>query len=106
METTMIFTRKQYLNKECTHEQYYAQFVTNAIRSLVYNWFGIDQLKEAYKVDINFNSIPLAKWDSFLHSIGKHPYNLGVSMKEVGDYLTLAGQVCIVKEAARQLVNQ
>lgn len=106
METITKFTRAQYLNKECTHEQYYNQFVTPAIKSLVKNLFGIDQLKAAYETNPNLNSIPLGKWDAMQQYIGRGSYILNIPMKEVGDFLTLAGIVCIAKAAARQLINE
>lgn len=106
METTTKFTRAQYLNQECTHEQYYNQFVTPAIKSLVKNSLGLDKLKEAYEAGESLNTIPLTKWDSMSQFIGKDPYFLNVPMKEVGDFLTLAGIVCIAKAAARQLINE
>lgn len=106
METTIKFTRAQYLNGECTHEQYYAQFVTPAIKSLIKARFGEDELKAAYQSEKGFNSIPLSKWDAMSKFIGKEPYYLNISMKDVGDYLTFTGIVCIAQAAARQLVTE
>lgn len=99
MKTTKTFTRTQYLNNECTHSEYYAQIVTNSTRDLVKRIFGIDTLISAYGTDQHFNSIPLYKWDRIAGSVGSN-----ASMKELGDVLTLSGQICILKEAARQLV--
>jgi len=94
-----MYTRKQYLNKECTHSEYYHQFVTEQTKRLVKR-LGIKRLKNAYKEDEHFNSIPLGTWDNltFLFSCDKQ-------LKECGDYATLAGKVCILKETARELVN-
>lgn len=59
-----MFTRKDYaLDGKCTHQQYYAQFVTEEIKMMVVLNFGLDTLKEAYQEDKAFNTIPLQKWD-------------------------------------------
>jgi hypothetical protein len=93
-------TRPQYLNKECSHSEYYAQFVTQSVVNLVERTFTIEVLKSAHQSDKHFNSIPLYKWDNIATFV-----NSGVLMKECGDFLTLSGQICILKEAARQLVQ-
>ena len=41
-----MFTRKDYaLDGKCTHQQYYAQFVTEEIKMIVVLNFGLDTLK-------------------------------------------------------------
>lgn len=95
-----MFTRKQYLNGECTHEQYYEQFVTDQIKDLVLRVFGRAELTEAYQKDPNLNNIPLYHWDNLARHV-----NCGKAMKPCGDYPTLAGQVCILKTAARLAIQ-
>jgi len=89
------FTRKQYLNNECTHRQYYAQFVTEGTKLRVKRMVGETKIIES--TEEHLNDIPLHIWDM----VG----TAGVSekMRECGDYLTLAGANCINKEAARQI---
>jgi hypothetical protein len=91
-------TRKQYLDGDCTHQQYYAQFVNAHITRMVSDNFSPEILKAAYAKDEHFNSIPLHEWDMLASWITPN-------MKPYGDYLTLAGQVCIAKEAARQIAT-
>ncbi len=79
----MTYTRKQYLNQECTHHEYYAQFVDANMIARV----GDISLEE-----------PLPVWDG----LPPLPHYIGDKMREAGDYPTLAGNVCIHKEAARQ----
>ena len=97
----MKYTRKEYLNKNCTHAEYYSQFVTDSIKSIVKEHFTIEKLKKAYNEDKYFNTIPLIKWDRltiyFKDSISK-------SLKDAGDFYSLAGGVCILKCAAEILV--
>lgn len=96
-----IFTREDYLNKRCTHRQYYSQFVTDSIKQTVLRAFSIDKLVSSYKEDDHLNSIPLQSWDMIAYK----PL-LKIPMKSCGDYLTKAGAVCIFKEAAYQIIEE
>lgn len=106
-ETEKVFTRQQRLNNECTHEQYWGQFVTGEHRLYVKQRFGIEKLKSAFEQDKNLNTIPLDKWDGCWGIGSPIPFMiLAMPMKDVSDYLTPAGIVCILKEAARQIVKE
>lgn len=98
-----MFTRKQYLDKECTHREYYAQFVTQHTRNLVTRAFGTEALVASFKANDLHSAdyIQLDRWDSL--SMRLHVDQQ--FMRDCGDYLTLAGAVCILKEAARQVVE-
>jgi len=93
-----MFTRKQVLNQECTHSEYYGQFVTLAHKETVLNIIGLWPLK---KTAGNMSKIDLSTWDAI-----KAPAGTANKMKLAGDYLTLSGQVCIAKETARQVYQQ
>ena len=93
-----MFTRKQYINKECTNEQYYGQFVMPATRAHVLRGIGLAELKKS--TDPHFNDIPLNKWDNLV------PHCPGSSgFAKAGDYYTVAGGVGLLKEAARQILD-
>jgi len=94
-----MHTRKDYLNENCTHEQYYDQFVTNDVKNLVLNHFGCEKLKKSYLKDKNLNNIPLQLWDNLAFSL-----NFDNKFKEFGDFPSLAGKICILKNAARQII--
>lgn len=96
-----ILYRADYLEKRCTHRSYYGQFVTEQIKNLVTSRIApVSQLIEAAKTDRRFNNIPLRRWDNtILFS------STDQAMREAGDYLTRMGQVCILKEAALQIVE-
>lgn len=98
--STKKFTRKDYLNGVCNHREYYSQFVTPQIISMVSGTFSLDRLQNAYEIDSHFNNIPLAEFDWL--PLGNDSVKL---MKEAGDYLTMAGKVCILKEAALQAIE-
>ena len=116
--TMNIITRQQYfknlnayrdLSKEekekvkHPHQEYYAQFVTDEIKNLVKNKFGIRNLVNAHKVDPNFNNIPLKRWDSFGYLMEYLDRDL---IKATGQGYSNAGACCVLKEAALQLVKQ
>jgi hypothetical protein len=96
-----LITRTAYLahslpDQKTAHRAYYAQFVTPAhfsrLKSLA------DQIKCSQ--DPYFNDIELSAWDRLAVPI---PAGSASIMRECGDYPTLAGAVCILKEAARQI---
>jgi hypothetical protein len=91
----MTYTRKQYLNKECSHREYYSQFVDDCIRARVCLFVGKDRILAS--TDEHLNDIPLDVWDA----IG--PVGTQAQWDAVEDYPTMAGRTCIYKEAAKQV---
>lgn len=95
-----MFTREQYLNRECTHRKYYGQFVNSSTISWVKTRIGKEALKRS--TDKHFNDIPLRMWDAF------HPH-LSFNKQVFSDCnngsrgFSLSDTVCIAKEAARQI---
>lgn len=97
--TQTTLTRAQRLNNECTHREYYAQFVTESIIEQVKARIGEKRILQSS--DESFNDIPLASWDAFEYSF--RDMGMPHKMKECGDSFSLSGVVCIAKEAARQI---
>ena len=98
----MKHTRADYMNHVCTHREYYGQFVTPSIKQVVLSRIGTKEyIKGKLVDDKNMNNIPLTLWDNLPGPIG-----INKAMKEVGDYFTLSGKVCIYKEAARQITEE
>lgn len=99
-----MYTRDDYLRGCCTHREYYGQFVQESTKELVIRFFGEQTLKDAWVMDPSFNTdiTPLGSWDFLARQLGNRVKAL---LKDAGDYMTLAGGVCILKEAARQVVN-
>jgi hypothetical protein len=92
------YTRKDVINNVCTHREYYAQFVTDELKSTILNIVGIERLLKS--TDAHLNDIPIIMWDSI-----SAPFGTSAKMKSRGDSLTLSGQVCIAKEAAKQIIE-
>ena len=93
----MTFTRKQYIDGECTHDQYYDQFVTQDLKNIVLR--SIPEKQIIWSKDESFNDIPLRSWDWMAKLNPVEPKKF----KELGDFTTLAGQVSALKAAARQI---
>lgn len=91
-------TRKNLLEKNCKHSEYYSKFVNPEFIRYVVNFIGEKNLERS--ISPNFNDIDLKYWDKIQAPIGTNE-----KMKPLGDYLTLSGSVCIAKEAARQFLS-
>ncbi|MDJ0596963.1 MAG: hypothetical protein QNJ72_44560 [Pleurocapsa sp. MO_226.B13] len=109
-----IITRQEYLNNPQLHNEYYAQFVTEGIKAMVLRRFGIEKLCAAYEEDTDLNNIALLRrdgalvnWDGLgvhlLHNSRYLDHNL---IKATGQGYSNAGACCILKEAARQLIEE
>ena len=97
-------TRKDYMDHKVTHREYHAQFVTDRLKRVIAGRWFPQHLTEKYKEDEHLNNIPLAQWDSFKPYVATQ-YIAGL-VKDAGDYLTMAGIVCIAKEAAKQIIDE
>jgi hypothetical protein len=90
------------MNKECTFSEYYQQFITEQTKRLVTSGIGIRKIKNALdKGDEHLNSIPLRHWDNLTFL-----FHCNEQLKEHGDFESLAGKVCILKETARMLADE
>jgi hypothetical protein len=104
LEMTEIYTRQQYMAdsyKEgmVAHRRYFGQFVTPRTIRRVVQAIGADRIMAS--TDEHMNDIPLHLWDRLVPGLpGSH------RLKEAGDFYSLAGGVCLAKEAARQWLEQ
>ncbi len=107
-----MFTRAQYLNKECTHREYWAQFVTAGMKSMVARNFSLERLQRSQNEYFNdvtvlsdwdimrgntFAMLDLKKWREIQYPEYTDPTSIGWSMSD---------NTCLLKEAARQLVEE
>ena len=96
-----MYTRKDRLDDVCTHQEYYAQFVTDSVKAMVSARIGKKRIVEALETDEHLNNIPLVRWDAMTPQL----FTASRLMKTLGDWLSPAGGVCILKEAARQIAK-
>lgn len=92
---TIKYTRKQYMNDECSHHEYYSQFVTGNTLNTVAERIGIERIKSS--TCERFSDISLKEWDD-LPLIAN-----GNLLSEAGENRSLSTFVCINKSAARIL---
>lgn len=107
-----MFTRKQYLDKQCTHREFWAQFVTNGMREMVRQRITLERLQRSSNEyfndvtklqdwdcmkDATFRMLDMKKWREL-----QYPEYIGLT--SVG--WSLSDNICILKEAARQIVDE
>jgi len=93
-----MITYEQYMNKEFTHRQYYAEFVTEQVMDIVVDYIGMTNITTS--IEDNFRDIPLQKWDNATNSILSLSDGL---LNAKGSSKTLSIGVCIAKAAARRI---
>jgi hypothetical protein len=99
-----MYNRKDFLDKKISFRTYYAQFVTEEIKDSVRSTFGKEKLTQAIAIDEHLNNIPLREWDH-VGFYFKYSVILRKKLKDAGDWFSDAGMVCILKEAARQIIE-
>lgn len=97
-----MYLRKDYMTGVIAFNDYYGQFVTDYIRNVVEQRFGLERLKRAFTQDSYLNTIPLREWDA-LRLITQQVDTLK-ALKAAGDFWSYGVHVCIVKQAAKQLI--
>ncbi len=91
------------------HRAYYAQFVTPYVKALVKDRVGLSRLLSSK--DPHLNDIPLSEFDSiwvrYTPSIHiRPPSAISALLREAGEGNSAATGTCILKEAARQLIEE
>lgn len=95
-------TRQDYMNGKATHAEYYSQFVTPEIIEIVRREIGEKKLLASK--DVYLNNISLHRWDEIASNFIAPLIREG--LKKAGDGYSLAGGVCVAKNAARQIISE
>lgn len=100
-----MVTRKEYMagpapgqTDFANHRAYYAQMVDDAIKACVLRY--IPRVELDHSTDPFLNDIPLYLWDMAAGACHMH---IEAALRHYGDQWTMAGGVCVAKEAARQI---
>jgi hypothetical protein len=102
-------TRKEYMNNEISHHEYYSQFVTESTKSYVLSELTVEQIKNALDSgDEHFNEIKIP-----FNNMGSggnwwwdySPCNHRL-MKELGECNSYSTHTCVGKAAARILIEE
>lgn len=97
-----MITRKEYMSKKATHEEYYGQFVNDSVVRIVKRSIGEDRIKNS--TDEHFNDISLDSWDR-LHGLIHNVVGKEVRLANGSGGYSLSDSVCVAKAAARQIKN-
>lgn len=96
-----IFTRREYIANECSHQEYYPQFVNDRVKYAVKTYIGLDKILAS--TNEHFNDIPLHLWDN-IHAeflIDRAKFK---QANETDVFCwSLSDNVCILKAAARMI---
>lgn len=98
-------TPERKIARQAIHHNYYLQFRSHELKSLILNTFGIETLMASYAKDEHFNSshTPLVQWDqlfgSFQSCVDKS------LLKKTGEGMSLSTCVCTCKAVARSLIE-
>ena len=101
-----MYSRQDYLNHQVSLEEYYGQFVTDYIKRCVQAHFGIEMIACAYQGNRYFDNIPLNQWDAITLIPDTWNKDFQEKMLATGDFISLGTRVWVLKEAARQLVEE
>lgn len=96
-------SRADYIAGNCTFSDYYRQFITPRLSEAIREKIGLNALHRS-KCE-HLNDIPLSKWDALFQD-SQIKNEMSHALKAHGDYLSLAGCVCVAKEAARQMLER
>lgn len=103
-------TRSEYMANLISHQEYYGQFVNDAVKGVVARTIGVDVIRASR--DPHFNDIALRRWDAITDSV-RHAID-ATAWKHAQDtysdrtkfYWSLSDSVCIAKAAARIIQDE
>ncbi len=102
---TIKFNRAAYMANECTHEQYYDQFVSDSLCRAVAQAIGKKRIEVS--TDEHFNDIPLRQWDALEGLVKTYCGNaLADSNSSTAGgvrSISLSDCVCVAKAAAKRI---
>ena len=102
-----MFTRTDYMNDKCTHQEYFEQFITPSIECWVRRNYTKEFLRECLEADPNLNNLGnnwLRKFDIFIESIKAEiaAINKKINEQSVWSY---SDGVCAIKAYMRIYAN-
>lgn len=97
-----MYTRQDYINHKCTHSEYFMQFVNVMQKRMILSRWAAEELAKAWENDEAFNTwfTSIREWDKIFCPVDPR------LLDAVGESSTPSTRVCILKEAARQIVME
>jgi len=103
------YSRKDYMNKKVSHNEYYAQFITPSLVMLVKSHVGEERIMKSK--DEHFNDIHIWVWDKAAEMMNRSLYselaesNASTTANNIPS-ISLSDKVCLLKAAARQIAGR
>lgn len=95
--------RTEYLEDRISFEEYYREVNRRAGVKLSPDHPMVQAAKKALADgDVHLNTIPLLRWDTLAEGASR---SVSKALKELGDFYSLAGGVCAMKQAALDAIN-
>lgn len=107
------YTATQKSNGECSHNDFYGQFVTHQMKCVVISKIGHSAVVNSK--DPHFNDIPLKQWDALSSAMcqlldsykWKRLHNTTYEERDKWKFIwSLCSGVCIAKQAARMIKEE
>ena len=106
-----MYTKKDFLYGDCTHEEYYSQFTSEGnAKSLVLIFWTEKELKDAYKEDDSLNNLPEKKCEGkeensciIFEKLSR--YLCCPEFEKFGEEPNLVSKVSVLKQAAREIAK-
>lgn len=95
-----MWTKYDLLNGNCTHEQYYTQFIAPRIVQIVAGMIGTDWIKSSKSS--SFDDIPAQRWlavGTFLQTM------LAPTFSKHGDFVSVYSAIIVAKYTAKIIKN-
>ncbi len=98
-----MFTYQDYIHHCCSPAEFYSQWVDKYLIIAVASFVGIDEIQSS--TCDNFNDIPMSIWTRLYHEIVTNRLASNNASGHIDNVFpsSLLMNVCIYKEAARQL---
>lgn len=96
--------RKDYMEHRATHREYYGSIVKEA--GIVFpadHPLVVAGAQALSRGDEHMNTIPLSRWDD---EAARRQAYINRALREHGDFWSMAGGVCVMKEAVRQAIER
>lgn len=94
-----MFTRKDYMSGKCSHQDFYAQYITMSIRRFVENRYTVEFLRKCYAEDEHLNNLGM-NWmnifDSFTRAIAPELATMNLAIEGSRSY-SLSMGTCAIK---------
>jgi len=99
-----MYSREQYMNKECSHDEYYLQFDCERLQEMILLKWSPERLKAEYEADKHFNNLSLGIWDNISKAMAHRIMEVNGKINGRPGW-SLSDGVCAAKASARKTIG-